>query len=144
MISAGKISVLIGRKKRLPKMLINIKRNGYGSRIASWRMLDLTVPLMRDKTLASQAIFRGANSAIVEDMAETVVLGCTGLIRQAIETQKKLNIPILDPVLCRIKVTEMRAILQRSHNISYSKIGGYKVPPQKSLRNYFKIFTLNP
>jgi allantoin racemase len=133
MISAGNFSVLIGRRKWLPKMVGNAKKYGFESRIASWRILNLTVPMMRDRKITSQAILRETNAAIVEDLAESVVIGCTGMIG---------GIPILDPVLCGIKVAEMRAVLWRKYNISHSKIGGYESPPLNEFKSIFeKIYS---
>lgn len=45
------------------------------------------------------AILREARAAVEEDLAECVVLGCTGMWGQAKKAQEELGVPILDPVI---------------------------------------------
>jgi len=133
MLSADKFSVLVGRRKWIPKMADNARNYGFDSRIASWRVLDLTVPDMHDMEKTQAAILREARGAVEEDMAECVVLGCTGMAGQAIKAQEELGVPILDPVLMGVKVAELRATLWKRYGISHSKIGGYEPPPMDEL-----------
>jgi allantoin racemase len=133
MLSAGKFSVLVGRRKWIPKMADNAKVYGFEDRIASWRVLDLTVPDMHDAEKTQAAILREARGAVVEDRAECVVLGCTGMAGQARKAQETLDVPVLDPVLIGVKVAELRARLWKRHGISHSKRGGYEAPPADEL-----------
>ena len=144
-ITAGKFSVLVGRRKWIPKMADNARIYGLDSRIASWRVLGLTVPDMRDRERTQAAILREARGAVEEDMAECVVLGCTGMAGQARKAQEELGVPVLDPVLMGIKVAEMRAVLWRRFGISHSKIGGYEAPPMEELELIFrKVYGSSP
>jgi allantoin racemase len=59
-ISAGKFSVLVGRRKWIPKMMRTAEGYGLDSRIASWRVLGLTVPEMRDVEKTREAILRSS------------------------------------------------------------------------------------
>lgn len=140
MLSAGKFSVLVGRSKWIPKMMNNARNYGLEQRIASWRVLNITVPMMREKETTREAITREAKAALSEDMAEAVVLGCTGMLGQAMEVQKQLRVPILDPVLSGIKVAELRASLWRKYGISHSKLVGYEPPPEEEFREIFRKF----
>jgi len=133
MLSAGKFSVLVGRRKWIPKMADNAKVYGFEDRIASWRVLDLTVPEMHDVGKTQAAILREARGAVEEDMAECVVLGCTGMAGQARKAQETLGVPVLDPVLMGLKVAELRAALWKRYGISHSKRGGYEAPPVDEL-----------
>ncbi len=133
MLTAGEFSVLVGRKKWIPKMSDNARNYGLESRIASWRVLDLTVGDMRDRSRTEAAILREARRAVEEDRAECVVLGCTGMAGQARRAQEELGVPVLDPVLMGIKVAELRGALWRRFGISHSKIGGYEEPPEEEL-----------
>jgi allantoin racemase len=138
MISAGKFSVLVGRRKWIPKMMSTAKTYGLDSRIASWRSLELTVPdMLNDVEKTREAILRESRAAVEDDLAECLVLGCTGMIGKALEVQEKLGVPVLDPVLCGIKVAEMMAILWRRFGITHSKIGGYEPPPKKELKTIY-------
>lgn len=145
MLCAGKFSVLVGRRKWIPKMADNAKIYGFESRIASWKVLDLWVPDMRDREKTQAAIMRESKAAKEEDGAECVVLGCTGMARQARAAQDKLGIPVLDPVLMGLKVAEMRATLWKRFDISHSKIGGYEAPPPEELEPIFnKVYGSDP
>ena len=138
MLSAGKFSILVGRKKWIPKMAENARSYGLDSKIASWRVLNLTVPDMRDEEKTQDAILRESRKAIEEDRAECIVLGCTGMARQAARAQEALNVPILDPMLMGLKVAELRALLWKKLKISHSKIGGYEAPPIEELKPIYK------
>jgi allantoin racemase len=138
MIAAGKFSILVGRRKWIPKMVDNARNYGLESRIASWRVLNLTVPEMKDREKTKAAILREAKAAIDDDLAECIVLGCTGLWGQAKEVQEKIGVQVLDPVLMGLKVAEMRAMLWKKFGISQSKIGGYEAPPPEELKSIYK------
>jgi len=138
MITAGKFSILVGRRKWIPKMSDNARNYGFESRIASWRVLGLTVPDMRDREKTQIAISREASNAVEEDLAECVVLGCTGMAGQAKKAQEELGVPVLDPVLMGLKVAELRAMLWERFGISHSKIGGYEAPPLEELEPIYK------
>ena len=131
MITAGKFSILVGRKKWIPKMADNARNYGFESKISSWRILDLTVPDMTDRKRAKAAILRETKVAKEEDMAECVVLGCTGMEGQAKKVQQEIGIPILDPILMGVKMAELRGMLWKRFKISHSKIGGYESPPKE-------------
>ncbi len=144
MLSAGKFSILVGRKKWIPKMADNARIYGLDSKIASWRVLDLTVPEMKDVEKTEVAILREARAAVEEDLAECIVLGCTGMARQAERVQKMLGVPVLDPVIMTMKMAEMRALLWKRFGVSHSKIGGYEAPPSDEFKSIFTKFYGNP
>ena len=138
MLSAGKFSILVGRRKWIPKMADNAKIYGLDSRIASWRVLGLTVPDMTDKEKTQVAILREAKAAVEEDGAEVVCLGCTGMAGQATRAQEELGVPVLDPVLIGLKMAEIQAILSKRFGISHSKIGGYEAPPKEEFSKIYE------
>jgi allantoin racemase len=133
MLSAGKFSVLVGRRKWIPKMADNASNYGFNNKIVSWRVLDLTVPDMHNRAKTQDAILRECKIALYEDKAECVVLGCTGMAGQARKAQEVYGIPVLDPVLMGVKVAEFRATIWKKYGISHSKIGGYETPPKDEL-----------
>lgn len=129
MLTAEKFSILVGRRKWISKMADNARNYGFESRIASWRVLGLTVHDMRDREKTQAAILREAKAAVEKDGAEVICLGCTGMVGQAKRAQEELGVPVLDPVLMGLKMAEFRAILWKRFGISHSKIGGYEAPP---------------
>ncbi len=138
MLSADKFSVLVGRRKWIPKMSANARVCGLDSRIASWRVLDLSVPDMKDDDKTYAAVLREAEAAVREDHAEVVCLGCTGLIGQAQKVQEKLGVPVLDPIAVGLKMAEFKASLWKQFSLSHSKIGGYEAPPPEEFRQLYK------
>jgi allantoin racemase len=128
-LSAGKFSVLVPRRKSIPRMSENARSYGLGSKIASWRILGLTMSGMIDRERTQCAILREARIAVEQDLAETVCLGCTAMAGQAKDVQEALGVPVLDPVLVGLKVAESRGTLWKRFGISHSKIGGYETPP---------------
>jgi allantoin racemase len=145
MITSGKFSVIVGSRKNVPHMADNARNYGFESRIASWRMLNIPPRNMGDKEKLQNAILREAKAAVEGDLAECVVLGCTGMWGQAKKAQEELGIPILDPVIMGLKVAELRAMIWKKLHISQSKIGGYKAPPQEELEPiYSKIYGSYP
>lgn len=143
MISAGKYSVLVGRRKWIPKMADNASNYGFDSKIASWRVLNLTVPEMKDADKTLNAIIRESRSAKEVDMAESVVLGCTGMAGLAKKASDEIGIPILDPVLMGVRMAEFRGTLWKKYGISHSKIGGYEAPPKEEFSQLFKSVYIN-
>jgi allantoin racemase len=137
-LSAGKFSVLVGRKKWIPKMADNAQRYGVDYKIASWRTLELTVPEMCNHHETFQALIREGRAAIEEDHAEVICLGCTGLVGQAQQLQQTLGVPVLDPVVIGLKMAEFRADLWRRFQISHSKIGGYEPPHREELQTTYR------
>ncbi len=138
MLSAGKFSILVGRRNWIPRMAENARSNGFESRIASWRVMGLTVPDMRDREKTQAAILREARAAVEEDLAEVICLGCTGMAGQAQYAQEALGVPVLDPVVMGLKMAELRADLWKRFGISHSKIGGYAPPPDEELAAAFE------
>jgi len=127
-----KFSILVGRRKWIPKMEDNVRLYGLKDKLASFRVLNLTVDEMgKDREKTKEAIKREAKKAVEEDGAEVVVLGCTvesGFIDELI---KELRVPIIDAVVAAWKTAEMLADLHTKVGLGHSKIYGYEAPPAK-------------
>ena len=69
-----------------------------------------------------ERFFEAARSAVDEDMAEVIVLGCAGLADMAKRLEARLKVPVLDGVVCGLIILSgmVRA------GISTSKIGRYR------------------
>ena len=143
MLTAGKFSILIGRRKWMPKMAENVRKYGLESRTASWRIVNLSLGHMEDHSVrdrTKEVILKEAKKAVEEDMAEVIILGCTELAGLSKEIQDELGVPVLDPVTIGIKVAELRATLWERYGISHSKIGGHEKPPIDELESILKNF----
>lgn len=137
-LSAGGFSVLVPRRKHIPKFTDNAKLYGIESRISSWRSLDLSVSELWNREKTEEAILREARAAIEVDRAEAICLGCTAMVGQAARIQDQLGVPVLDPVAIGLKTAEFQATLWKQFGISHSKIGGYEAPPEKEMSRICK------
>lgn len=127
-----KFSILVGRRKWIPKMESNARLYGLGERLASIRPLGIRVTemLAEQKTL-KESTAREARAAVEEDGAEVIVMGCTAESGFADELSRKLGVPMLDPVVTSWKFAEMQADMYSSLGISHSKAYGYETPPKE-------------
>lgn len=127
-----KFSVLVGRRKWIPKMESNVHIYGLERKLASFRVLNFTVPRMiAEPEKLKEAIRREAQKAIENDGAEAIVLGCTiesGFMKELIES---LKVPVIDAVVVSWKYAEMMADLYRQMGLTHSKLFGYEAPPEK-------------
>lgn len=134
MLVAGKFSVVVGTRKAVATVANNARNYGVDSRIASWRLLGLTVPeMLHQRERTEEALRREVKAAVEQDGAEAVCLGCTAMVGQARKLQDELGIPILDPITVGVKMAEMQALLWKRFGVSHSKAGGYEPPPEAHL-----------
>lgn len=126
-----KFSIIVGRRKWIPKMESNVFEYGLGKKLASFRVINFTVPRMsQEPKKLKEAIFAEAKKAVEEDGAEVVVLGCTGESGFMKELISRLGVPVLDPVVTSWKFAELMADSYRKLGLTHSKLFGYEPPPQ--------------
>ena len=83
-----------------------IRLLGFGNRLASLRYIDVPVlELDADLGRTKGALLRESKIA-VEEGAEVVVLGCTGLAGLAEWLSGELGVPVVDPALAALKMLE--------------------------------------
>lgn len=125
-----KFSIIVGRRKCIPKMESNVQMYGLGKKLASFRVIDFTVPRMTEEPeKLKEAILAEAKRAIEEDGAEVIVLGCTAESGFMKELITKLRVPVLDPVVTSWKYAEMMADLYRKMGLTHSRLYGFEPPP---------------
>jgi len=76
-----------------------------------------------------KAIETEAHAAVTEDGAEVICLGCAGMSGFDKELQQKLDVPVLDGVVCALKIIE----LFHQYGLTHSKIVTYSTPLFKEL-----------
>jgi len=127
-----KFSIIVGRRKWIPKMESNVYLYGLGSKLASFRILNFTVPMMlREPEKLKEAVISEARKAVEEDGAEVIVLGCTGESGFMKEIIEKIGVPVLDPVVVSWKYAEMLADLYQKVKLTHCKMFGYESPPRE-------------
>ena len=125
-----KFSIIVGRRKWIPRMESNVYIYGLEKKLASFRTIEFTVPRMGEEPeKLKKAILTEARKAIEEDGAEVIVLGCTGEAGFMKELIKKLKVPVLDPVVTAWKYAEIMADLYRKVGLTHSKLYGFEPPP---------------
>jgi allantoin racemase len=117
-----KFSIIVPRRKCIPKMLDNARIYGLESRLASMRPVEIPVETLRTTSEAIRdRIVYECKQAIEEDLAEVIILGCTAIEGMCHDLQKELGIPVIDPVLVTFKVAELLAALKISLGLSHSR-----------------------
>jgi len=125
-----KFSIIVGRRKSIPRMESNVYVYGLERKLASFRSIEFTVPRMgSEPEKLEKAILKEAKKAVEEDGAEVIVLGCTMQSGFMKELTKKLRVPVLDAVVTSWKYAEMMADLYRKVGLTHSKLYGYEPPP---------------
>lgn len=129
-----KFSIIVGRKKWIPQMMDNVVKCGLKDRLASFRVIDMGVlDFQRNPSKTSAAQIREGRMAVEVDGAEVIILGCTVEFGFWKTLQKKLGVPVIDPVITPLKYAEYLVALRDGFGWSHSKVGGYKSPPLKEI-----------
>lgn len=103
-------SVLVGRQKWVPKMEENVRAYGYGDRLASMRPLELGVlEFQQDLNRTAEKMLAEGRTAVEQDGAEVLILGCTIEFGFHERMQKELGVPVIDAVAAPFKLAEMLA-----------------------------------
>lgn len=113
---------------------------GLSERIISMRATGLPVEDLGERDVVMQALCNAGRECI-DDGAEALILGCTGMTGYAEELQENLDVPVVDPSVAAVKFAEMLVTMNLTHSkltIPSPRLVGakceMKYPP--SLRGY--------
>jgi allantoin racemase len=133
----NRFSVLVGRRKWIPKMAENVHLYGHGSRLASMRPLDLGVhEFQADYQATCDRMMAEGRLAVQEDGAEVLILGCTAEYGFHERMQDSLGVPVIDAVLAPFKYAEMLAEMAGRFGWVPSRVWGSEAPPQHELDDW--------
>lgn len=90
----------------------------------------------QDPDAGIKALKTQSQRAVLEDGAESIVLGCAGFVQFAKELQNELSVPVVEGVQPAIKCIESLIHL----NYHTSKINSYCIPSKKTYTGYPQIF----
>lgn len=132
-------SVLVGRRKWIPKMKRNILEYGYGGFLTSLREVNLSVDdFDNNYELTYSKLLEQSRLAIEQDKAEVIILGCTAADKYYRDLQKELPVPLLDSEVTALKFAEFCADLAISCGVLPSRLFGSEPPPFLDLDNFLK------
>lgn len=130
-------SIIVGRKKWIPKMHENVVKYGFRDQLASFKSVDLGVhDFQKDTAETERRLLAAAKEAVEKDRAEVIVLGCTIEFGFYKELQENLGVPVIDAVLAPFKYAEFLVELRNKLGWSHSKAYGYQSPPKNEIRDW--------
>ena len=93
---ANRFSVLVGKRKWIPKMAENVRRYGHGRAMASMRALGMGVHEFQSDSSTAERMRRLGRMCIEHDGAEALILGCTAEYGFHERLQGELGVPVID------------------------------------------------
>ncbi|MDQ1618564.1 MAG: hypothetical protein QOE19_1133 [Actinomycetota bacterium] len=124
-----RVSILVGRSKWIPEMHENVVKYGFADRLASFRVLEMTVnQFQQDPARTEERIMEEARLAVERDGADVVVLGCTIEFGFYAKVQAEVGVPVIDAIVAPLRYAEFLADLQHRHGWGLSKRLGYEQP----------------
>jgi allantoin racemase len=130
-------SVLVGRRKWIPKMRENVYLYGHGHRMVSMRPLDLGVhDFQTDHDRTCDRLLTEGRKAVQEDGAEVILLGCTAEYGFHKTMQDALGVPVIDAILAPFKYAEFLVDLASRFDWRPSRMWGSEAPPEAELTSW--------
>lgn len=130
-------SVLVGRRKWIPKMRENVRLYGHSHRLASMRPVELGVhDFQTDRQRTCECLLLEGRKAVEEDGAEVIILGCTAEYGFYEQMQIELGVPVIDAVLAPFKYAEFLADLCQRFNWYPSRMWGSQAPPEQEVTDW--------
>lgn len=135
---AGGFSVITTLSRSVPAIEHNLTKYGLAARCRRVRAAEVPVlELELPGSNARERISEEIRTAVQEDRAEAIVLGCAGMADFASLLTKEHGIPVLDGVACAVKLCE--ALIQLG--LKTSKTGGYASPRTKRYAGIFAPYS---
>jgi allantoin racemase len=130
-------SVLVGRRKWVPRMEENIRMYGFSHRMASMRPLELGVyDFQADVKRTAAIMLEQGRKAVQEDGAEVLILGCTIEFGFHETMQEELGVPVIDAVAAPFKLAEMLASSAELFHWYPSRAWGSEQPPEEEISSW--------
>jgi allantoin racemase len=122
--------------RSIPPLQALAERYGVGRR-CTVRAAEVPVLALEDKASGAVAkIEHEIATALKEDRAEAIILGCAGMTELAADLARQFGVPVIDGVTAAVKLLEALVGL----GLRTSKIGGYAAPLAKSYAGAMKPF----
>jgi allantoin racemase len=130
---AVRFSVVTTLARAIPAIEFNLVRYGLAARSARVRAAEIPVLALeaRDGD-ATRLIDAEIASALRDDRAEAIVLGCAGMVDLAADLAARHGVPVIDGVTAAVALVETLARL----GLATSKRGGYALPLPKHIAGF--------
>lgn len=127
-IVSSSFSVVTTLNRSVPIIEELVHKYGKEKNCRKVRAANIPVLALEDESCnAIEKIEKEILKAVKEDNCEAIILGCAGMADLTIELSKRCNIPVVDGVLCAIKMAEAMV----GAKLLTSKINSYAKPLDK-------------
>ena len=134
---ANNFSVIVGQRKWVNQMQNTVHDYGYGEKLMSFRDVGMNVvEFQQDHDCTRERLISESRKAIMEDYAESLILGCTLETGFYKELQAELGVPVIDPSIAALKTAEHAALLKRDFGWKPSRKWGSEAPPAKEVAEF--------
>lgn len=130
---AARWGVVTTQHRTLDMIEKTIHKAGFAHRCVSIRTSG--IPVVETETARAatvDALEAIGRSAILEDKAEALCLGCAGMSGLDVELEQRLGIPVIDAVAAAVKMAESLVSLRKQT----SKALTYKFPDAKRIKGF--------
>jgi allantoin racemase len=118
-------------KRTWPQLEDLLLRYGMKQRCVSVRAIEMSVLETETKSeKVFEKLAEEGRKAINADRADVLLLGCAGMSGLDKDLQKALGVPVLDGVVCALKMAEGLI----DYQVSTSKISAFKYPEPKNYK----------
>ncbi len=125
-----RFSIIVGRRKWIPKMSDNVVLLGLERRLASFRSVEMGIPeVAANPKEFLDRVLREGRRAIEEDGAEVIVLSELTSPEFWPRAEAELPGPLVDPGVACWKWAELVADLYERVGLSHAKAFGHEAPP---------------
>lgn len=133
-------SVVVGRRKWVPKMTENVRKYGFERHLASFKPIEMGVlDFQTQKEETEKRILQASKDAVEKDGAECIVLGCTAEFGFYRKVQEKVGVPVIDASIAPLKFAEFMVDLKKVTGIGQSRIAKYQPPPADEAKDWLGI-----
>jgi allantoin racemase len=134
-----KFSIVTVLERSRPIFEQLVRTVGLESKCASIRTTSVSVlEIAKDPAATMKVLTEAGRAAVREDGAEVICLGCAGMAGLDKPMEQELNVPVLDGVVCSVKIAE--AVFD--YGLRHSKIKAFKRPEPKEFVG-MKRFQIN-
>jgi allantoin racemase len=115
-------------KNTVPFFIRKAREHGMAENLAGVRSIEIPVlDLDSRKKEVADALATESQKLVDDCNADTIILGCTGLVGMAREVMRRIGVPVLDPTPIAVKYAEMLVATGTTHSLR-----AFPWPPPKT------------